>query len=207
MAMITISRMYGSSGSLVARRVAESLGWQLLDNDVVDAVARRLGVARAEVSSRDERVPSLVERVATALTLSAPELLPALTDTSLPPSEERVVQVTRLVIEEAVQGRNAVLVGRGAQCVLANRLDALHVFCYAPRASLVAHAVEEHGIAPAEAGRHVDAMNHQREQYVRRHWNRDWRAVENYHVCLNTGVLGIDGAADVVVRLAQERLT
>jgi CMP/dCMP kinase len=189
----------------VASRVAESLGWHLLDNDVVDAVARRLGVARSEVSSRDERVPSLVERLATALTMSAPEVLPGLTDTSLPPSEERIVQVTKVVIEEAVQGRNAVLVGRGAQCVLANRLDALHVFCYAPQASLIAHAVEEHGVAHDEAARIVESMNHQREQYVRRHWNRDWRALENYHVCLNTGALGIDGAADVVVRLARER--
>lgn len=206
MALVTISRMYGSSGSLVARRVAEALGWNLLDNDVVDAVARRLGVARADVSAQDERVPTMVERLATALAMSTPQSMPAIVDASLPPSEERIVEVTRLVIEEAVHGRDAVLVGRGAQCVLANRSDALHVFCYAPRASLIAHAVAEHGVAPDEAARIVDAMNHQREQYVRRHWNRDWRAVENYHLCLNTGALGIDGAADVVVRLARERV-
>ena len=43
MAIVTISRMYGSGGSLVARRVADALGWDLLDNAVVDSVADRLG--------------------------------------------------------------------------------------------------------------------------------------------------------------------
>ncbi|MHB2035111.1 MAG: cytidylate kinase-like family protein, partial [Gemmatimonadaceae bacterium] len=75
MAIVTISRMFGSGGSLVAERVAGSLGWDLLDNRVVDAVAERLGVSRAEVSAHEERVPSLVERIAAALTLCAPEML------------------------------------------------------------------------------------------------------------------------------------
>ena len=50
MAIVTISRMFGSGGSLVAQRVAGALGWNLLDNRVVDAVAERMGVSRSEVS-------------------------------------------------------------------------------------------------------------------------------------------------------------
>ncbi|HVB31687.1 MAG TPA: cytidylate kinase-like family protein [Gemmatimonadaceae bacterium] len=204
MAIVTISRMFGSGGSLVAERVAESLGWDLLDNRVVDAVAERLGVSRAEVSAHEERVPSLVERIAAALTLSAPEMLPV-ADSSLPPTEERIVAVTRVVIEEAVQAGPAVLVGRGAQCVLANRPDALHVFCYAPRPALAASVSTERGVSQDEALRIVDQMNRQRERYVNQHWHRDWRAVENYDLCVNTATLGIEGAAQIVLELARER--
>ena len=64
MPVITISRMFGSGGSEVAQRVATALGWSLLDNDIVDAIAERSGLTRAEVSAQDERVPSLVERLA-----------------------------------------------------------------------------------------------------------------------------------------------
>ena len=46
--------------------------------------------------------------------------------------------------------------------------------------------------------------NKQREQYVRSHWNRSWLAQENYHLCLNTGWLGIDRAAAIVVQVARE---
>lgn len=204
MAIVTISRMFGSGGSLVAQRVAESLGWDLLDNRVVDAVAERLGVSRAEVSAHEERVPSLVERIAAALTLSAPEML-FVVDSTLPPTEERIVAVTRVVIEEAVQAGPAVLVGRGAQCVLANRPDALHVFCYAPRPALAAFVIAERGVSGDEALRIVDQMNRQRAQYVKQHWHRDWRAVENYDLCVNTATLGIEGAARIVLELARER--
>ena len=51
MPVITISRMYGSDGSEVAERVAQTLGWSLFDNAMVDAIAERSGLTRAEVSA------------------------------------------------------------------------------------------------------------------------------------------------------------
>ena len=61
-------------------------------------------------------------------------------------TEERIVAVTRRVIEEAVQAGPAVFVGRGAQCLLAERADALHVFCYAPRAALRKYAMDNSSV-------------------------------------------------------------
>jgi cytidylate kinase len=58
MPVITVSRMYGSAGSEVAERVARRLGWALFDDTMIDAIAERSGLTRAEVSAQDERVPS-----------------------------------------------------------------------------------------------------------------------------------------------------
>jgi cytidylate kinase len=206
--IITISRMFGSGGSDVAARVARELGWSLLDNAVVDEVAERLGVSRAEVSSREERVPSLGERIAAALTMSTPEFVVPVPDTPMTETAEmRIVDVTKRVLEEAIQQGNAVLVGRGAQAMLADNPDALHVFCYAPKKFLVQYAIAHRGIHPSNAEHEVDKMNRQREQYVRRHWGRDWRAFDNYHLCVDTGRLGIEAAADLVVAAARERFS
>ncbi|HEY5219047.1 MAG TPA: cytidylate kinase-like family protein [Gemmatimonadaceae bacterium] len=204
MAIVTISRMFGSGGSHVAQQVADGLGWDLLDNAVVDAVAERLGISTDEVSAHEERVPSLVERLAAALTLSVPEMIPV-SDTTLPTAEERIVAVSKAVIEEAVQTGDAVVVGRGAQSLLANRPDALHVFCYAPRYALAASVMTDRGVVHDEALKLVDSMNRQRELYVKRHWNRAWRAQENYDLCVNTATLGIAGAAEIVLNLARKR--
>lgn len=203
MAIITISRMYGSRGSDVAARVAHILGWSVLDNAFVDAVAERLGVPPSEVEAREERTPSLVERLASALVVSSPEILPPPTD-SVPPSEERLAEVTRRIIEEALAEGHAVLVGRGAQSVLARRSDVLHVFCYAPREALVRHVAERRGVPRPEAEKIVDEINKQREQYVQSTFKRKWAAHENYHLAVNTEWLGIDGAAAVVVAAARE---
>ena len=199
MPFITISRMYGSNGSEVAERIAQALGWSLFDNDMVNAIAERSGLTRAEVSEQDERVPSMVERLASALSLGSPEVMPPVPAGPMETTEERIVAVTRRVIEEAVQTGPAVFVGRGAQCLLAERSDALHVFCYAPRSALRRWTMEKLGVDAAEADRIVNDQNKQREHYVKRHWNRNWLAHENYHLCVNTAWLGIDGAAEQVV--------
>jgi CMP/dCMP kinase len=205
MPVITISRMYGSGGSEVAERVAQALGWALFDNAMIDAVAERSGLTVAEVSAQDERVPSMAERVAAALSLASPEMMPPVPSGPMETTEERIVAVTRRVIEEAVQIGPAVFVGRGAQCLLAERSDALHVFCFAPRSALRAYAMEKFTIGMAEADRRVAEMNKQREHYVKRHWNRNWLAHENYHLCVNTAWLGLDGAADLVVEAARKQ--
>ncbi|HEY4133271.1 MAG TPA: cytidylate kinase-like family protein, partial [Gemmatimonadaceae bacterium] len=182
MPVITVSRMYGSCGSEVAERVAETLGWHLFDNEIIDAIAERSGLTRAEVTAQDEHVPSLVERLASALSLGSPEIMPPVPAGTIESTEERIVTVTRQIIEEAVQEGPAVFVGRGAQCLLAERADALHVFCYAPPSALRRYEMARSNVSAADADKRVSDINKQREAYVKRHWNRKWLAHENYHL-------------------------
>jgi cytidylate kinase len=198
--------MYGAGGSAIAERVARALGWSLFDNAVIDAVAERTGLTRAEVTARDERIPSMAERLATTLSLGTPESMPAIPEAPVMMTEERLVEITRRVIEEAVQQGPAVFVGRGAQCLLANRGDSLHVFCYASRAKLIEGAVARLDVPAKDAERVVAEMNRNRELYVKRHFNREWRDLANYHVCIDTGWLGLENAADLVVELARRTL-
>src|SRR4051812_40050707 len=95
--------MYGSGGSEVAERVATILGLPLFDNTLIDAVAERSGLSRAEVSAQEERVPSMVERLASALSLGSPEIMPPVPAEPIETTEERIVAVTRRGIDEAMQ--------------------------------------------------------------------------------------------------------
>jgi CMP/dCMP kinase len=205
MSVITFSRLYGSGGSEVAARVAAELGWSLLDNAVLDQVGMRLGITPAQVAAREERVPSLVQRIADALALSSQEWITPMTASPRKPTDEQLIDVTRHVVEEAIVAGPLVIVGRGAQAMLAERADALHVFCYAPRQALIARSMERDRVGHEEAARIVDETNAHREAWVARHWNRAWRAHENYHVSINTDWLGIAGATDVIVFAARER--
>ncbi len=205
MSIITISRLYGSGGSEVAVRVARQLDWSLLDNAVVDAVAARLGVPRSEVAAREERVPSLVARLVDTMAAGSHEWLSPIASAKRAPTDEQLVEVTRHIMEEAIARGPVVVVGRGAQAMLAERADALHVFCYAPRTALIARSMERDEISEEQAAELVDSTNSQREQWVRKHWNRAWRAHDNYHLAVNTEWLGITGAANVVLHAARAR--
>ena len=204
MAILTVSRLYGSGGSEVAAIVAEKLGWTLLDNAVVDAVAARMGLSVAEVQAREERVPSLVERLTSAMAMGSQEWMSPIADAKQV-TDEQLIEVTRHVIEEAILRGPLVVVGRGTWQMLAEREDTLHVFCYAPRKALIARTMKREGISSEEATRLVDDTNKQRDQWVRLHWERDRRALENYDLGVNTERLGIDGAAQLIVSAARGR--
>ncbi len=207
MSVVTISRLYGSGGSEVAGLVARDLGWSLLDNTVVDAVAAELGVSRAEVAAREERVPSLAQRLAETLALGSQEWLTPLASQKRPPTDEQLIEVTHRVVEEAIARGPLVLVGRGAQEMLAERSDALHVFCYASRGALIARSMQRDRLDEQAATKLVDETNSRREQWVKRHWNRSLRDNSNYHLSLNTELLGIGGAAELIALAARKRLS
>jgi CMP/dCMP kinase len=204
MAVLTVSRLYGSGGSEVAAIVAKELGWSLLDNAVVDAVAARMGLTVAEVRDREERVPSLVERLTSAMAMGSQEWMSPIAEAKRP-TDEQLIEVTRRIIEEAISRGPLVVVGRGTQEMLAEREDTLHVFCYAPRKALIARTMKREGVSADEAARLVDNINRERDQWVRLHWERERRAHENYDLSVNTERLGIAGAADLIVVAARKR--
>jgi CMP/dCMP kinase len=201
---LTISRLYGSGGSEVAALVAKKLGWSLLDNAVVDAVAARMGLTVAEVRDREERVPSLVERLTSAMAMGSQEWASPIAEAKRP-TDEQLIEVTHHIVEEAIARGPLVVVGRGTQEMLAEREDTLHVFCYAPRKALIARTIKREGVSAEEATRLVDNTNKDRDQWVRLHWERDRRAHENYDLSVNTERLGIEGAADLIVSAATRR--
>jgi cytidylate kinase len=204
-AIITVSRLYGSGGSEVAAVTAKLLGWSLLDNAVVDAVAARMGLSVAEVRDREERVPSLVERLTSAMAMGSQEWVAPMAAAAKRPTDEQLIEVTRHIIEEAIAAGSVVVVGRGAQEMQAEREDSLHVFCYAPRKALIARTMQREGVGAEDAARLVDSTNKERDQWVRLHWERDRRALDNYDLSVNTSRLGIQGSAELIVSAARIR--
>src|SRR6266536_2560296 len=208
--VITITRQYASGGSDVARLVAAQLEWDVIDNEFVDQVARRAGLPADEVAQREERAPGLLERLARTLAAASPELFIAASGASRvaasPPQDEaELVQLTERVIAEAAAHGRIVLVGRGAQAVLAQRPDALHVYVVAAKPWRLNLAVERLGVNPAEVDKVVDETDRQRDQYVRTYYGRHRQDVVNYDLVVNTEKLGIDGAAALVVAEARRR--
>lgn len=203
MPIITVSRMYCSGGSNVAARVADMMGWSLLDNAVIDEVAARTGLSASEVAAREERRPSLAERVATAMAMSTQEMMSPIASAQLPPTEQRLLDVTRTVIEEAASRDSVVIVGRGAQMMLGARSDVFGAFCFAPLEALTRACMHRDALDHARAEKRVHQVNQERAAWVRSNWGREWSDVSNYHLCVNTDALGIDGASDAIVRAAR----
>jgi len=203
--LITISRQYGAGGSAVAAKVAAALGWRVVDNELVERVAARAGLTPEDVATREERVPTFIERLARTIVAATPELVvpPEAGGTVAGLAEADLVRITERVVEEIAREGRVVLVGRAAPAVLARERDALHVKLVAPRDHRIAVAAERLGMAPPDAARILDDTDTMRARYHHQYYRRDWADPVNYHLVLNTGALGLDGAAEVVVGRAE----
>src|SRR5207237_10255529 len=119
--------------------------------------------------------------------------------------ETTIVKLTERIIAEAAAHGRVVLVGRGAQGLLAQRPDALHVYVVASKPWRVRLAVERLGVDPANAETVVDDTDRRRCDYVRTYYGRHRHDVVNYDVVVNTERLGLAGAAALVVSKARRR--
>lgn len=202
--LITIGRQFGAGGSSVAKLVSQRLSWALVDNELVDRVAARAGLTPQEVAAQEERTPGLFERIVLALAASSQEILTPESAQSLKPIEEpRLVQITEKVVAEVAAEGKVVLVGRAAAAVLAAAHDAIHVRLVAPKAHRIGVVAAREQVDAATAAAAIEKTDANRARYHREYYKRDWADPAQYHLTLNTGALGYEGAADLIVARAR----
>lgn len=201
--LITISREYLAGGSNVASTVAAALGWTVIDDDFIDAVAERSGFTPDDVRSLEESVPSFMERFAQFSALSSPETLMSTPSAIEGPATVELAHVTREVIEELSLRDRMVFVGRAAAAILAGEREAIHVRLVAPLQVRVLAATCERGMTEEEAEVVVRERDEGRARYHQELFGRDWNDASNYHMVLNTDALGMSGTAEIIVARAK----
>jgi cytidylate kinase len=205
--VVTIAREYGSGGAEVGRRVAEILGWKLLDKEIIERVAAMGNVDRTWCAEAVEQSCGWWERVLNGFRHGGPEVfVGGIADTGV---DRDALQVfTRNVIAEAGKVGNCVIVGRGSQCVLRNQSRALHVLVYAPLEEKLERMKERHPQERDLPGL-LRRMDSDRARYAHDYFNCDSSERHLYHLCLNS-TMGIDACAQLIVsavRLSAMRQT
>jgi len=203
--IITLSRQFGAGGAEVAKRVADRLQWRVADNEFIERVASRAGLTPDEVAVREERVPNFLERLAWALASASAELAVPTGATMEGLSEPLMVRVTESVVAEIAREGRVVLVGRSAAAILGERERTLHVQVVAPVEIRIERIAGRLGVPLGDAKKLVHESDARRSKYHKEYYGRDWADPVNYHLVINTGYLGLDGTADLIVREAGRR--
>jgi cytidylate kinase len=200
MSVITIARQLGAGGAAVAQRLADSLGWRLLDRALVERIAAELQVEPEQVEAADERVESFVERLGTYLSEGYPDLHP----TPVLPrvSPELAARVARRLVAGVVDEGPCVIVGHGAQCVLRDERRAFHALVHSPYRVRVERARERYGISRDEAEERIRQSDANRRRYIREHFDSEWLDPTLYHLCVDVGRLGTEAAAELIRQAA-----
>lgn len=182
MAVITISREYGSGGTDIARQVAQRLGYEYADKRTTDGIFRQYGLTKFD--DLYDSAPSILDL------LNADNLL--------------LIAMANEIVEALAKRGSIVIVGRAGFAVLADCVDVLRVRIGAPFSARAQRVLESEGLADFNAAvERVKDDDKVHGKYVQRFYNKRWDDPANFDLVLDTEALSFEEAVQKVVEAAQ----
>ncbi len=229
MPIITISGNLGSGAIDIGRQVAEKLGIDYVDREILAEAARTLGVSVDAVENRDERTLSFGERLASlmrnflersatagagdpltgtsglevllATTYGEAAALPGTGGAEL--SDASYKDAITSIINDLADKGDVVIIGRGSQVILKDRPHSLHVRTTAPFDLRVRRIAEREGITEDEAKHRVQESDKGRTDYHHKYFKVDPADPNLYHLTINTEQLSNEDAAELIAAAAR----
>ena len=195
--IITISREFGSGGRTIGRQVAERLGIPFYDKELVDEIALESGFAPNYVEEHGEHSPG---RSLFAYAF-APQGVPGVMN-GLSTADFLWSVQCNVILQLADQGP-CVIVGRNADYILKDREDALHVFVFADEPFRAERIVRLYGESEKSPEARLHEKDKRRRVNYQHYTGRTWGQAQNYDLCLDTGVLGVEQCTDIIVNIVK----
>lgn len=219
MAVITISRQYGSGGDEVAVRVCRMMGYRLFDKYMILRAANEAGLTSQEAIDYSEenyklqgffdRLYSRTRQTAQAWTWvdESPR-----TRADIPLSEETAIALVRQAVKGAYKTGNMVILGRGGQLLLRDCPGVLHVRVEAPLEARI-QTVREKLLETCHDNRDmietrraakelIENRDESSADYLKRFYGVDWADPMLYHLVINAGRVEVELAAEMIAELA-----
>jgi len=202
-AVVTISRTLGAGGEEIGFAAASELGFRYADEEIIVRAAEKAGVSPETVAAV-EHTPGLVTRILDAMARTPPDaagygVYPPATGESRDAYQGLIERVVR---ETATEG-GVVIVAHAASVPLAGIGGLLRAFVTAPREARIARLVRDAGMAEAPARKAIEESDRQRRDYLRRFYDVRQELPTHYDLVLNTDVLTIPAAAQIMVAAAK----
>ena len=196
--IITISRQFGSGGRSVGRLVAEKLGIPFYDKELVEQISLESGFAPKFVEEQAEHAPGK-SRLSYAF---APQGIPGVMNGMSTADFLWHIQCSTII--QIAEAGPCVIVGRNADYILKDRPDVLHAYIHADMDYRADRIVRLYGESEKSPEARLQEKDKRRMLNYQHYTGRDWGAAENYDICLNTGKIGIEAAAEMIVSLVKE---
>ncbi|HCI79401.1 MAG TPA: cytidylate kinase-like family protein [Ktedonobacter sp.] len=199
MRAVTISRQYGSGGGEIARRLAQRLQWRLFDHEAVVRVAEEMGISQEEAEARDENAPDFWTRVLQSLQLMQPPVGVSIPDSELNSNIRTYLDALQRVVNTAYQEGHVVIVGRESQILLADRRDVLHVRVVASEELRIRYVMQREGLSHDDAQKRLSEKDGSRNRLLKTEYQESPDNPLLYDMVVNTNVLSLDRAVDLIM--------
>ena len=193
--IITISREYGAGGRTVGHIIAEKLGIPFYDKKLVEQVAEESGFAANYIEEHGEHAPS-----GSVFSYAfAPQGVPGVMKGLSAPDYLWNIQCD-IILQLAEKGP-CVIVGRNADYILKDRADVLHVYLHADIPFRAKRIVQSYGASDRRPEAILAERDKRRRLNYQHYTGRLWGVSQNYDLCLDTGTLGLEQCADIIMQV------
>ena len=188
--IINIGRSFGSGGGYVGQAIGRKLGIPVYDNELISKVAEEKGYSKGLVTGEEKRSLFSVSSFFASGRLSHLD--------SGYVNDNVMFQIQSEVIRSIAEAGDAVIIGRCADYILRD-MKCLDVFVCAPMDFRIKRLVENEGLSPEEAESLMRRKDRTRETYYNYYTFGSWGKADNYDLCIDSSILGIEGTADYII--------
>lgn len=190
--VIAISREFGSGGRTIGRELARRLGIVCYDGEMIELLSEKSGFSPEHVARLDEQ--SVPYKPFTKR--GERDERSAIMQTALWTKQEKL-------IAELAEKEPCVIVGRCADYILRDRPDCLRVFIHADMNWRAERVVMVYGETHEAPMKRIGEKDKRRKAYYQRYTNGKWSDASNYHICLDSGAIGIEACVEILSHLYQ----
>ncbi len=204
MAIITISRQFGSGGRTLGEKVAEKLGYEFLDDAIIQELSRRVVADKEAIADMKKNGSGLFSRLLS--TMSGRSYMERLASDKSGAIEDAIyADALQDVINELAAHDNVVLLGRCSHFVLDGHPEAIHFLLVADKAQRVRFMQRHYNLSESQAYQEVLAGEKRRKQVYAKMGCTDSDDPYDYHMVLNMSRLSMEEALDQMVLLAERK--
>ena len=186
--VITVSREFGSGGRELGVKLADALGIPFYDKELISMAADDINIAEEAFRRYDEHI--VVEDPLDR------KFYHAFSDIYQVPMSDQIFVAQSNVIRRLASHGPCIIVGRCADMVLE---DSINIFVYAKMKNRIRRMMElEPGSDEREMERRIREVDRKRKDYYQYYTGNTWGKAQNYHLCVDSGLVGVDGCLRAV---------
>ncbi len=191
--IITINREFESFGSEIAQEVAARLQIPYVDKFLITEAAQKCGFPVEHIEARNELLASRFE-----YSQAQANHFYGSAETHLTTNEQVAHAQFEIIKELAAEGP-CLIVGRCANYLLRDNVEALDVFIHAGFEFRVKCTMERLGLSEKAARREVLRTDKARKKYYKHFTGRNWEDPDSYHLVLNSERMGIEACVQTII--------
>ena len=193
--IINVGRSFGSGGGFVAKAVGSKLGIPVFDNELISKTAEESGYSGSLFAHGEEKSLFSVSSFFASGRLSYLD--------SGYVNDNVLFNIQSEVIRQIADKGDAVIIGRCADYILRDR-PCLNVFVCGPEEYRIGRLMENEHLSAAEAEKLMRRKDRTRETYYNYYTFGAWGQASNYHLCIDSSILGIEGTADYIIEFGRK---